>query len=43
MEQKRYRKTDRHVDYRKYYNNDKMIEVVNRYFGKDIDKFGDKF
>ena len=43
MQQKRYRKTDRHVDYRKYYTNDKMIEVVKRYFNKDIDKFGDKF
>ena len=43
MEQKRYRKTDRHIDYRKYYNNDKMIEVVKRYFAKDIDIFGDQF
>jgi len=43
MEGKRYRKTKRDSDYRKYYTNDKMIEAVENHFKIDIDKFGDKF
>jgi hypothetical protein len=43
MEGKRYRKTKRDSDYRKYYTNDKMIEAVENHFKIDIDTFGDKF
>ena len=43
MEKKKYRKTNRASDYRQYYTNDKMIEVVRRCFAQDIEEFGDKF
>ena len=43
MEGKRYRKTKRDSDYRKYYTKDKMIEAVENHFKIDIATFGDKF